>query len=160
MSRLRLRLALNVQTALVCKVSVLGFYTNLPVAESYAVSGAAQSAKSHAAIAAAALVVDGMVLGLGSGSTAALLVRRLGERVRDESLRITAVSTSDETARLAASLGIPLEDLDAVSALDINLDGADEIDGHFRMIKGRGGALLREKIVASASKHRVTMITA
>ena len=107
-----------------------------------------------------ALVVDGMIVGLGSGTTAAILVRKLGERVKDEGLRITAVSTSDETARLAKSLGIPLQELDAVSALDINLDGADEIDAHFRMIKGRGGALLREKIVACASNHRVTMITA
>jgi ribose 5-phosphate isomerase A len=116
--------------------------------------------KSRAAWAAATLVQNGMIVGLGSGTTAALLVRRLGERIKQEGLTITAVSTSDETTRLAASLGIPVRDLDSISALDINLDGADEIDGRFRMIKGRGGALLREKIVASASNHRVTMIAA
>ncbi len=120
---------------------------------------ATESPKSRAAVTAAALVCDGMIVGLGSGSTSALLVRRLGERIKQEGLRITAVSTSDETTRLAISLGIPIQELDTVSALDINLDGADEIDGQFRMIKGRGGALLREKIVAYASNHRVTMIT-
>jgi ribose 5-phosphate isomerase A len=123
------------------------------------VPAAIESPKARAAFAAAALVSDGMIVGLGSGSTSALLVRRLGERIKLEGLRITAVSTSDETTHLATSLGIPVQDLDSVSALDINLDGADEIDGQFRMIKGRGGALLREKIVAFASNHRVTMIT-
>ena len=118
-----------------------------------------ESPKSRAALAAAALVRDGMIVGLGSGSTSALLVRRLGERIKREGLKITAVSTSDETTRLAKSLGIPVQELDDVPALDINLDGADEIDPQFRMIKGRGGALLREKIVAFASNHRVTMIT-
>jgi ribose 5-phosphate isomerase A len=117
-----------------------------------------ETPKSHAALAAAALVRDGMIVGLGSGSTSALLVRCLGERITREALKFKAVSTSDETTRLANSLGIPVEELDTVPALDINLDGADEIDGQFRMIKGRGGALLREKIVAFASNHRVTMI--
>ena len=119
-----------------------------------------ESAKSRAAVAGAALVRDGMTVGLGSGTTAALLVRRLAARVEAENLKITAVSTSDETTHLAGSLGITVYDLDEVLALDISLDGADEIDPAFRMIKGRGGALLREKLVASASSHRVTMITA
>jgi ribose 5-phosphate isomerase A len=101
-----------------------------------------------------------MVVGLGSGSTAALMVRRLGERVEQEGLQFTAVATSVETARLAGSLRIPVYELDAVNAVDINLDGADEIDPQFRMIKGLGGALLREKIVVCASNHRVTMIVA
>jgi len=101
-----------------------------------------------------------MVVGLGSGSTSALMVRRLGERVEREGLKIVAVATSLATAELAGGLKIPLRDLDEVDALDINLDGADEIDPRFRMIKGRGGALLREKIVACASNNRVTMITA
>ena len=96
--------------------------------------------KSRAAAAAAMLVCDGMIVGLGSGSTAAILVRSLGERIQQEGLKITAISTSDETTRLAGSLGILVQELDSVSALDINLDGADEIDGRFRMIKGRGGA--------------------
>ena len=90
----------------------------------------AESPKSRAAVAAAALVRDGMIVGLGSGSTAALMVRRLGERIEQERLKITAVSTSDETTQLAGSLGIP-SGLDDVAALDINLDGADEIDPNF-----------------------------
>ncbi len=101
-----------------------------------------------------------MVVGLGSGSTAALMVRRLGERAQEEGLKITAVATSIATADLARGLKIVIYELDDVATLDINLDGADEIDPHFQMIKGRGGALLREKIVATASSHRVTMITA
>ncbi len=121
---------------------------------------ATESPKSRAAVAAAELVRDGMIVGLGSGSTATLMIRRLGQRIEQEGLKITAISTSDETAVLAGSLGIPVQDLDTVLVLDINLDGADEIDPDFRMIKGRGGALLREKIVACASNHRVTMITA
>jgi ribose 5-phosphate isomerase A len=126
----------------------------------FAVPVATESPKLNAAVAAASLVSNGMVVGLGSGSTAALMVRRLGERIEQEGLKITAIATSVETARLAGSLGIPVHELDTVLALDINLDGADEIDPQFRMIKGRGGALLREKIVASASNHRVTMIVA
>lgn len=116
-------------------------------------------AKLNAAQAAAALVESGMTVGLGSGTTASLLVRRLGERVRSEGLRIVGVATSATTAALARSLEIPLADLDDCDSLDLNLDGADEIDRQFRMIKGRGGALLREKIVASAAVRRVNIIT-
>jgi ribose 5-phosphate isomerase A len=101
-----------------------------------------------------------MVVGLGSGTTAALMVRRLGERVEQEGLKIMGVASSETTAKSARELKIPLRDLDEVTVLDINLDGADEIDSQFQMIKGRGGALLREKIVACAANHRVTMITA
>jgi ribose 5-phosphate isomerase A len=119
-----------------------------------------ETAKSHAAIAAADLVQSGMVTGLGSGTTAALIVGRLGERVAREGLQIVAVATSVATADLARRLNIPLRELDDVDELDINLDGADEIDPQFRMIKGLGGALLREKIVATAARFRVTVITA
>ena len=100
-----------------------------------------------------------MTVGLGSGSTAALMVQFLADRMRREGLKITGVPTSRATAELASGLKIPLRDLDEVSTLDINIDGADEVDAQFRMIKGRGGALLREKIVASTSPRRVTMIT-
>jgi ribose 5-phosphate isomerase A len=124
------------------------------------VTRAPESPKLRAALAAAALVENGMVVGLGSGTTSALMVGRLGERLKEESLKITGVATSEATAELARSLKIPLVELDDVVALDINLDGADEIDRSYRMIKGRGGALLREKIVACASNRRVTMITA
>jgi ribose 5-phosphate isomerase A len=119
-----------------------------------------ESPKVRAAWAGAALVQNGMIVGLGSGSTAALMVQRIGERVAKEGLKIVGVATSVATAELARGLNIPIYELDDVAALDISLDGADEIDRHFDMIKGRGGALLREKIVATASKHRVTLITA
>jgi ribose 5-phosphate isomerase A len=126
----------------------------------FALAAETESPKVRAAGAAAELVADGMIVGLGSGSTAALMVRRIGERVEQDGLKIVAVATSDATASLARSLKILVRELDDFETLDINLDGADEIDSHFQMIKGRGGALLREKIVATASKHRVTMITA
>jgi ribose 5-phosphate isomerase A len=119
-----------------------------------------ESPKQRAAFAAAALVESGMTVGLGSGSTAALMVRRLGERVDQEGLKFTGVATSVATAELARGFSIVIVELDDIRTLDINLDGADEIDGHFQMIKGRGGALLREKIVATASGRRVTIITA
>ncbi|WP_250846972.1 ribose-5-phosphate isomerase RpiA [Aquisphaera insulae] len=118
-----------------------------------------ESAKLRAARAAAELVQSGMTVGLGSGTTAAHLVQRLGERVRDEGLRFVGVPTSLATSELARGLRIPLRELDDVDALDINLDGADEVDPQFRMIKGRGGALLREKIVACVARKRVTIIT-
>lgn len=117
-------------------------------------------AKDRAARAGAGLVRHGMIVGLGSGSTAALMVQHLARRLADERLSIVAVATSKATADLARTLGIDLKELDEVDHLDISLDGADEIDPQFRMIKGRGGALLREKVVACASSHRVTMITA
>jgi ribose 5-phosphate isomerase A len=117
-------------------------------------------AKLRAAEAAAELVERGMIVGLGSGTTASALVRCLGTRVEREGLRFVGVATSAATAELARSVGIALRDLDEVDTLDLNLDGADEIDGAFRMIKGRGGALLREKIVVDAAHRRVTIITA
>ncbi len=118
------------------------------------------TAKERAARAGAELVESGMVVGLGSGSTSALMVGFLGQRVRELGLAIMAVATSEATAQMAREAGIPLLELDEVSGLDISLDGADEIDGQFAMIKGLGGALLREKIVAAASRRRVTLITA
>lgn len=117
------------------------------------------SAKARAARAAAELVKPGMTVGLGTGTTAALMLRRLGERIRDENLEFVAVPTSKATAELAREMGVTLRDIDDVPALDLNIDGADEIDSQYRMIKGRGGALLREKIVACIAKRRVTVIT-
>lgn len=99
--------------------------------------------------AAAGLVEDGMTLGLGSGSTAEATVRALGKRVAG-GLRVTGVPTSARTERLARELGIPLVTLDKVERLDLGIDGADEIDPRLDVVKGRGGALLYEKLVALA----------
>jgi ribose 5-phosphate isomerase A len=112
--------------------------------------------KRAAAERAAALVHDGMRVGLGTGSTAAHLVVLLGERVRG-GLRIVAVPTSEATRRQAEGEGIPLTTLDDAPELDLAIDGADEIDGAMRLIKGGGGALLREKIVAAASRRMVVI---
>jgi ribose 5-phosphate isomerase A len=110
--------------------------------------------KRAAAERAAALVGDGMRVGLGTGSTAAHLVAVLGERIRG-GLAIVAVPTSEATRRQADGEGIPLTTLDDTPELDITIDGADEIDGALRLIKGGGGALLREKIVAAASRRMI-----
>jgi ribose 5-phosphate isomerase A len=97
--------------------------------------------------AAAGIVEDGMLLGLGSGSTAEATIRALGRRVA-AGLRVTGVPTSTRTERLARELGIPLRSLDEVERLDLGIDGADEIDPRLDVVKGRGGALLYEKLVA------------
>jgi ribose 5-phosphate isomerase A len=115
--------------------------------------------KCAAARAAAAVIQPGMTVGLGSGSTANLFIEALGERVRRESLPIVGVPTSLASARLATSSGIPLADLDSVAMLDVDVDGADEVDPQFRMIKGRGGALLHEKLVAASARRRVILIS-
>ena len=99
-------------------------------------------------------VEDGMVLGLGTGSTAAYLVRLLGARVGD-GLRVQGVPTSRATEALAAEFGVPLVGFDRVTRLDLTIDGADEIGPNLDLIKGGGGALLREKIVASVSDRYV-----
>ncbi len=117
-------------------------------------------AKLRAAVAAAEQVETGMIVGLGTGTTASAMVRQLGLRIERQSLQFIGVATSAATAALARSVGITLRDLDEVETLDLNLDGADEIDGQFRMVKGHGGALLREKIVASAARRHVAIITA
>ncbi|MGE0597722.1 MAG: ribose-5-phosphate isomerase RpiA [Hyphomonadaceae bacterium] len=111
-------------------------------------------AKINAAAEALKYVKDGMVLGLGTGSTSAHFVRLLGERVR-EGLRVKGVPTSEATRNLAEQHGVPVLDIAQVSGLDIDIDGADEIDPGFRLIKGGGGALLREKIVAAASAQMI-----
>lgn len=112
--------------------------------------------KQHAAARALDDVKTGMLLGLGSGSTARYVVLGLAERLRDGRLRdVVCVPTSEVTAALAQQHGVPLSTLDAHPALDLAIDGADEIDPHLNLIKGLGGALLREKIVASAAQRFV-----
>jgi ribose 5-phosphate isomerase A len=117
-------------------------------------------AKYAAARRAVDFVQDGMKVGLGTGSTAAWMVRRLAERMRDEGLRITGVPTSIRTAELARSLGIPLTTLDEAKRLDLTIDGADEVDPDLNLIKGAGAALLREKIVATASDRMIVIADA
>ncbi|MCB1478375.1 MAG: ribose-5-phosphate isomerase RpiA [Rhodobiaceae bacterium] len=113
--------------------------------------------KKEVGVRAAGLVSSGMKLGLGTGSTAAHFVRALGERVKNEGLDIVGVPTSNATARLAADCGIRLTTLEKTPHLDLTIDGADEIDPELRLIKGGGGAHLREKIVACASKRMIVI---
>ena len=114
-------------------------------------------AKQRVGFKAAEFVEDGMRVGLGTGSTAFWLVERLGERVRGEGLRVRCVPTSRRTEEQARGLGIPLATLGEVGELDIAIDGADEIGPGLALIKGGGGALLREKLVASAARRFVVI---
>jgi ribose 5-phosphate isomerase A len=114
--------------------------------------------KKAAAEAAASLVEDGMVLGLGSGTTAALFVTALGARVSGHGLRVSGIPTSEQTAELARSLNIPLVTFAEHIQIDLTVDGADEVEPNtLFLVKGHGGALLREKIVAAASKRMVVI---
>ncbi len=114
--------------------------------------------KRAAAESAAALVQDGMILGLGTGSTAALFIQALSRRLAADGLRIKGIPTSSNTEDLARSLGIPLSSFAENAQIDLTVDGADEIErGTVCLIKGRGGALLREKIVAAASQRMVVI---
>jgi len=116
----------------------------------------AAAEKAAAAAAALELVRDGMLLGLGTGSTAAVFVQLLGERVRGGMLHVTGLPTSQGAAALADQFGIPLvRDLDR--PLDLAVDGADEFDESLRLIKGRGGALVRERLVALAAERFVVI---
>ena len=116
----------------------------------------ADLAKKHAGEAAAELISSGMIVGLGTGSTAVHFVRALAARKLD----IAGVPTSIATAELATSLGIQLLTPDEAGEIDITVDGADEVDPAFRLIKGGGGAHLREKIIAAASKSMVVITDA
>src|SRR5271168_722423 len=113
--------------------------------------------KEAAGRAAAQLVRDGDIVGLGTGSTAYFTVIALGERMK-AGLKMIGIPTSINTGDLARAVGIPLTTLDEHPEIDITIDGADEIDPQLRMIKGGGGALLREKVVASASKKMVVVV--
>ena len=119
-------------------------------------SDPASNQKRAAAEAAAALVQPGMAVGLGTGSTAYFAIAALVRRVREEGLRIVAIPTSERSAAQAREGGIPLTDFSACKRLDLTIDGADEIAGaSLDLVKGRGGALLREKIVAAASAREI-----
>jgi len=114
-------------------------------------------AKQATAIRAAEFVESGMKLGLGTGSTAVFLVREIGRMVREEGMEITAVATSTRTAAQAREEGITMRSLDEVGWLDLTIDGADEFDPQFNLIKGGGGALLHEKLVAMASDRMLVI---
>lgn len=114
--------------------------------------------KEAAGRAAAEFVRDGMTVGLGTGSTVYFTLQRLGERVRADKLDIVGVPTSVDTEIKARAFGIPLATLSEVESIDLTIDGADEIDARFDMIKGGGGALLREKVVAALSKREVIVV--
>jgi ribose 5-phosphate isomerase A len=117
--------------------------------------------KSEAAAFAAERVANGSTLGLGSGSTAELALQALAQRIKNEGLRVTGVPTSERTRQVAVSLDIPLADLDAVTTLDMSIDGADEVLlPSLDLVKGHGGALLREKMIAAASRYRVIIVDA
>jgi ribose 5-phosphate isomerase A len=120
----------------------------------------ADRAKRAAAARAVEMVEDGMKLGLGTGSTASWMVRLLAERVRSEGLRLACVPTSARTAAQAEGLGLTVTTLDAAGWLDLTIDGADEADPALDLIKGGGGALLLEKIVATASDRMVAIAEA
>src|ERR1700752_2420276 len=113
--------------------------------------------KQIAARAAVELVEAGSIVGLGSGSTATYAVRFLAQRVR-AGLKIVGIPTSKQTRELAASIGIPLTTFDKTLQIDITIDGADEVDPQLSLIKGGGGALLHEKIVASVSRQLVIIV--
>ncbi|MEM1566397.1 MAG: ribose 5-phosphate isomerase A [Candidatus Bathyarchaeia archaeon] len=111
-----------------------------------------EKAKRNAALEAAKHVEDGFAIGLGSGSTVAYVAREIGRRIRTENLHVKAVPTSYQSLTLAVQNGIPTTSLDENPTLDLAIDGADQIDENLNLIKGMGGALTREKIVAAASK--------
>ncbi len=114
-------------------------------------------AKENAAMAALEFVEDGMVLGLGSGSTAEIFIERLGEKVAG-GLKVSGIPTSKRTAEVARESGVPLIDIARIDSIDLTVDGADEVDQNFHLIKGGGACLLREKIIAHASKRMVVIV--
>ncbi|MEM2995151.1 MAG: ribose-5-phosphate isomerase RpiA [Candidatus Bathyarchaeia archaeon] len=117
--------------------------------------GWVERAKMNAALEAVKHVRDGFVVGLGSGSTVAYAIREIGNRIKRERLRVLGVPTSYQAFVLSVQCGILTTTLEEHSTLDLTIDGADQIDSELNLIKGMGGALTREKIVASASKRLV-----
>src|SRR5215472_15130575 len=113
--------------------------------------------KRIAGEAAVEFIEPGMLIGIGSGSTASYMIQALARHIQAGLNIVGAVSTSAATEQLARSLGIPLTDLDTYPELDLAIDGADEVDTHLNLIKGGGGALLREKIVASVSRRFIVI---
>jgi ribose 5-phosphate isomerase A len=123
------------------------------------ISMANDQEKEAAARASLRFVKDGQVVGLGTGSTAAYFIKLLGAEVKN-GLRVRGIPTSVRSRELAVSLGIPVITLDDCQEIDVTVDGADEVDPHLRLVKGGGGALLREKIVASATRQMIVVADA
>ena len=117
----------------------------------------AEQLKEKAGIAACRFVSDGMALGLGTGSTVKYSIIEIARMIDEEGLEVTGVPTSEETRRLSEKLGIPLRTIDESTNLDLTIDGADEFDPNFDLIKGGGGALTREKIVANISNSMLVV---
>ena len=116
-----------------------------------------ESLKREAGIAACSFVSNGMTLGLGTGSTVRYTVLEIGRRMAEEGLQVKGVPTSEATRHLAEGLGIPLLTLEKAGEVDLTIDGTDEFDPDFQLIKGGGGALTREKRVAAASRAMVVV---
>jgi ribose 5-phosphate isomerase A len=116
-----------------------------------------EDAKKRAALEAVKHVSEGFVVGLGSGTTVAYAIQEIGERIRREGLRVLGVPTSHQALLLAVSCGISITTLDEHPKLDLTIDGADQVDKELNLIKGMGGALMREKVVASAAKQFVVV---
>lgn len=114
-----------------------------------------QNPKQIAGEKAASFIKDGMNVGLGTGSTAFFAIQKIGQRIKDEGLKLRCIATSDESEKLARELNIPVYDFNEIKELDITIDGADEVDKNYNLIKGGGGALLREKIIAYITKHYI-----
>lgn len=114
--------------------------------------------KQLAAETAVALIKNGMKVGLGTGSTAYFAIQKIGQRVKEEGLQVTCIATSIQSEQLAKSLNIPMAGFDQLERLDITIDGADEADPQLQLIKGGGGALLREKIIAYMTDHYVIIV--
>ena len=114
--------------------------------------------KELAARKAVEYIQDGMVVGLGTGSTAEFAIRALGERVQEEGLEIQCVPTSEASAALGEQLGLDVQNFEDNPVVDLTIDGADEVDPELNLIKGLGGALLREKIVAAASTREIIIV--
>jgi ribose 5-phosphate isomerase A len=114
--------------------------------------------KKQVGIEAVKYVKNEMIVGLGTGSTATYMINELGRRIKEENLKIIGVTTSKATSKQAQALGIPLKVIDEVEYVDLTIDGVDEISENFRGIKGGGGALLFEKIVASYSKQNIWIV--
>lgn len=115
--------------------------------------------KKSAALEAVSYIKNGQIIGLGTGSTAYYAIMEVGALVKN-GLQIRAVPTSEQTRELATTLGIPLVDINKVEAIDITIDGADEFNDQLELIKGGGGALLREKIVASVTRQQIIIADA